>query len=120
MAHRVPTRRASAFGRGHRATHLERAGIVTSRRSAQRRIYALESGALRELARLLNQLADTTDAHSGDREAFDQYVATVAAETRAADRERWADECVFTFRRTLPAPRETLWRYVTEPALLSE
>lgn len=98
---------------------LDRAGIVTSQRSAQRRIYALEPRPLRELARVLNELADTVDENRGDRDAFDQYFATVATETLAADRERWADERVFTFRRTLAVPRETVWRYVTDAQLLA-
>src|SRR3954454_1176966 len=41
---------------------LERAGVVVSQRSGQRRIYALRSEPLRELAAELGRLADTAQA----------------------------------------------------------
>lgn len=40
---------------------LERAGVVTSQRSGQRRIYALKAEPLRELAAALVRLADRAD-----------------------------------------------------------
>ncbi|WP_436889154.1 metalloregulator ArsR/SmtB family transcription factor [Nocardiopsis dassonvillei] len=95
---------------------LERAGLVASHRSGNRRIYALEPGPLRELAELLGGLADSAQENRG---AFDAYTSSLAAEARAADREHWADERVFSFRRLLAAPRETVWRHLTEPDLLA-
>ena len=44
---------------------LERAGIVSSQRSGQRRIYSLRSAPLRELAAALSGLADTADQVGG-------------------------------------------------------
>src|SRR5690606_41578217 len=52
---------------------LERAGVVTSHRSGQRRIYALEPGPLRDLAAALNGLAATADRSDGPRETYDRY-----------------------------------------------
>ncbi|WP_159063079.1 ArsR/SmtB family transcription factor, partial [Streptomyces scabiei] len=40
---------------------LERAGLVTSQRTGQRRIYALQPGPLRELAAALGRLADSAE-----------------------------------------------------------
>ncbi|MCP9964481.1 ArsR/SmtB family transcription factor [Actinomadura madurae] len=40
---------------------LERAGVVTSQRSGQRRVYALQAAPLRDLAAALGRLADTAD-----------------------------------------------------------
>lgn len=95
---------------------LERAGLVASHRTGNRRIYALEPGPLRELADLLGGLAEQAREHRG---SFDAYTASLAAETRAADRDRWADERTFSFARVLNAPRETVWRHLTEPHLLA-
>src|SRR4051794_28680233 len=61
---------------------LERAGVVTSQRSGQRRIYALRSAPLRELATELGRLADTADA--GGRETVDRYGRNLDAERLAA------------------------------------
>lgn len=99
---------------------LDRAGIVVSRRAAQRRIYALEPEPLRDLARRLTELAEAVEAHRAAREAYDRYFMNVAAETLAADRDHWADERVFTFRRTLAADRATVWRYVTDAGLMAD
>ncbi|MFI7149684.1 ArsR/SmtB family transcription factor [Nonomuraea sp. NPDC050022] len=46
---------------------LERAGVVTSQRTGQRRIYALRPTPLRDLAALLNRIADTADQAGGPR-----------------------------------------------------
>ena len=92
---------------------LEKAGLVVSQRSGQRRIYALENEPLRELATLIGGLAETVEQNRGDRETFDAYAMSMAAEILAADRERWADDRVFTFRRTLAAPRDQVWRHLT-------
>ncbi|MFF1671144.1 metalloregulator ArsR/SmtB family transcription factor [Nocardiopsis flavescens] len=95
---------------------LERVGLVSSYRVGNRRIYALEPGPLGELGGLLGGLAERAREHRG---AFDAHAAAVAAETRAADRERWADERAFAFERVLPAPRAAVWRHLTEPVLLA-
>ena len=99
---------------------LERAGLVIARRSGQRRIYALQTQALQAVIAELGRVADLADANRGDRDAFDQYFATVEAETLAADRNRWADEREYVFRRTLAASRDTVWSHLTQPALLPE
>src|SRR3954462_8592407 len=49
---------------------LERAGLVTSPRPGQRRIYALRPAPLRDLAAELLRLADATD---GPRETHERY-----------------------------------------------
>ncbi len=99
---------------------LERAGLVIARRSGQRRIYALQTHALHAVIVELGRVADLADANRGGRDAFDQYFAMVEAETLTADREGWADPREYVFRRTLAASRDTVWRHLTEPALLAE
>ena len=96
---------------------LEKAGLVVSQRSGQRRIYALEAEPLRELATLIGGLAEKVEQNRGDRETFDRYAMSMAAEILAADRERWADDRVFTFHRVLAAPRDRVWRHLTDPDL---
>jgi uncharacterized protein YndB with AHSA1/START domain len=97
---------------------LERAGVVTSRRTGTRRIYALEPGALRDLATVLNGLADTADHAGGSRETLDRMEVSVQAERLAADDEGWADGRTFTFQRSLAARPDEVWRHLTEPDLL--
>jgi DNA-binding transcriptional ArsR family regulator len=70
---------------------LERAGLVTSQRTGQRRIYALQSDPLRELAAALNRLADATDLLGGARESFDRHGISLDAERLAAEEAGWAD-----------------------------
>lgn len=96
---------------------LEKAGLVVSQRSGQRRIYALEPEALRELATSISGLVETVEQNRGDQETFGRYSMSVAAETLSADRERWADDRVFTFHRVLAAPRRRVWRHLTDPEL---
>ncbi|WP_043626507.1 metalloregulator ArsR/SmtB family transcription factor [Nonomuraea candida] len=98
---------------------LERAGVVTSQRSGQHRIYALRPGPLRELALALNRLADTADRAGGPKETFDRYGASLEAERRAAEADRWADGRSFGFARSLAAPGELVWRHLTEEPLLA-
>jgi uncharacterized protein YndB with AHSA1/START domain/DNA-binding transcriptional ArsR family regulator len=98
---------------------LERAGLVTGRRSAQRRYYLLDPEPLRALAAALTGLADTVEANQADFDSLDEYVATVDAERLAADRPRWADERTFEFDRRIQAPREVAWRYLTQTDLLA-
>src|SRR3954463_14037389 len=52
---------------------LERAGVVTSRRAGQRRIYALQPEPLRALAAELVKLADAVDRAGGASETFERY-----------------------------------------------
>ncbi|WP_436771924.1 metalloregulator ArsR/SmtB family transcription factor [Yinghuangia sp. YIM S09857] len=98
---------------------LERAGVVTSRRTGQRRIYALRPGPLRDLAEALGRLAETAERPEGARETYERYGRSLDAERRAAAVPGWADDRSFTFRRSLPAPPEAVWRHLTEPALLA-
>ena len=99
---------------------LERAGLVSSQRSGQRRIYSLRSAPLRELAAALSGLADTADRVGGPQETFDRYGLTVEAERLAAEDSGWADGCTFHFRRSLAARPEAVWRHLTEPQLLAD
>jgi len=98
---------------------LERAGLVTSRRSAQRRYYVLAAEPLRALAARLLALADTVDAHRAEFDSLEEYVAAVDVERRAADRPGWADDRTFEFHRSLPAGRDVVWEYLTRPELLA-
>ncbi|HEX5090791.1 MAG TPA: metalloregulator ArsR/SmtB family transcription factor [Nocardioides sp.] len=97
---------------------LERAGIVGSQRSGQRRIYALRAEPLRALATELGRLADSADALGGAREAFDRYGLQLEAERLAAQRDGWADDRSFDFDRALAAPPEVVWRHLTDVSLL--
>ena len=98
---------------------LERAGIVSSQRSGQRRIYSLRSAPLRELAAALSALADTTDQPGGATETFEQYGLSMQAERLAAQDAGWADGRTFEFQRSLAAPPELVWRHLTEPDLVA-
>ncbi|TDB78711.1 metalloregulator ArsR/SmtB family transcription factor [Actinomadura sp. KC216] len=98
---------------------LERAGVVTSQRNGQRRLYTLRPGPLRDLAATLNRLADTADRPGGPHETYDRHAASLDAERRAAQEPGWADGRSFGFRRTLAAPPEPVWHHLTEPALLT-
>ncbi|MFI0451395.1 metalloregulator ArsR/SmtB family transcription factor [Actinomadura sp. 6N118] len=98
---------------------LERAGIVTSQRTGQRRIYALRPGALRDLAAALNRLADTADQAGGSRTTYDRYAASLHTERLAADEPGWADDRSFRFHRSLTVRPELVWRYLTETSLLT-
>jgi uncharacterized protein YndB with AHSA1/START domain/DNA-binding transcriptional ArsR family regulator len=99
---------------------LERAGVVASQRSGQRRVYALEPGPLRDLAAELNRLADTADGAGGARETFDRYGRGLRAERGAAQQPGWADDRSFTFHRSLAGSPEQVWRHLTEPSLLTQ
>ncbi|MFI6873973.1 metalloregulator ArsR/SmtB family transcription factor [Streptomyces sp. NPDC050400] len=98
---------------------LERAGVVTSQRTGQRRIYALESAPLRELATALRRLAEAADRDGGPRAAFDRYGAELRAERLAAAAPGWADGRSFRFRRSLAGDPESVWRHLTEASLLA-
>ncbi len=98
---------------------LERAGLVTGRRSAQRRYSVLDPGPLRTLAAALTELADTVEANRAEFDSLDEYVATVDAERAAADRHQWADGRLFEFSRRIAAPRETVWAHLTRADLLA-
>lgn len=96
---------------------LERAGVAVSRRSGQRRIYALEPEALRSLSAEIQRVAELA---SQSRTSFDQHSAAIDAETLSADRPRWADGREYVFRRALPVAASIVWRHLTEPTLLSQ
>ncbi|MGA5760369.1 metalloregulator ArsR/SmtB family transcription factor [Nonomuraea bangladeshensis] len=99
--------------------NLERAGLVTSQRSGQRRVYALRAGPLRELAAALTRLADTADQAGGSRETYDRYGLNLQAERLAAREPGWADGRSFTFHRSLAGSPEEVWRHLTEAGLLA-
>ncbi|MFI5571242.1 metalloregulator ArsR/SmtB family transcription factor [Streptomyces sp. NPDC051740] len=98
---------------------LERAGIVTSQRTGQRRIYALQPAPLRDLATALNRLADTADQIGGSRATYDRYELSLRAERLAAEESGWADGRSFRFHRSLPGSPELVWRHLTEASLLA-
>ncbi|WP_055602380.1 metalloregulator ArsR/SmtB family transcription factor [Streptomyces aureus] len=98
---------------------LERAGVVTSQRSGQRRVYALRPGPLRELAATLGRLADTTDRAGGSHETYDRHGLGLASERLAAEAPGWADERSFRFHRSLTGDPGEVWRHLTETALLA-
>ncbi|GAA3026590.1 metalloregulator ArsR/SmtB family transcription factor [Streptosporangium longisporum] len=98
---------------------LERAGVVTSQRIGQRRIYALRPGPLRELAAALSRLADTADHAGGARETYDRYGLSLHAERLAAKEPGWADGRSFRFLRSLAGRPELVWRHLTEASLLA-
>ncbi|GAB2581981.1 metalloregulator ArsR/SmtB family transcription factor [Streptomyces capparidis] len=98
---------------------LERAGVVTSQRTGQRRVYALRPAALRELAAALDRLADTADRDGGPHATFDRYGLSLRAERLAAAEPGWADGRSFGFRRSLAGRPELVWRHLTEASLLA-
>ncbi|MFI7610296.1 metalloregulator ArsR/SmtB family transcription factor [Nonomuraea terrae] len=98
---------------------LERAGVVVSQRTGQRRVYALQPGSLRDLAAALNRLADTADRDGGPRETYDRYGAGLHAERHAAQEPGWADGRAFRFRRSLTGPPELIWHHLTDASPLA-
>ncbi|MCO1657603.1 metalloregulator ArsR/SmtB family transcription factor [Pseudonocardia humida] len=98
---------------------LERAGAVTSERIGQRRVYALRTAALRDLAAALSLLADTAEQVGGPQETHERYGRSLRAERLAAAAPGWADGRSFRFVRSLPAGPERVWRHLTEAALLA-
>jgi uncharacterized protein YndB with AHSA1/START domain len=95
---------------------LERAGLVTSQRSGQRRVYALQPRPLLDLASALGRLAaDAVD----NRETFDEYGATQRSEREAAAEDGWADGRSFRFSRQFAADTGLVWRHLTEADLLA-
>ncbi|WP_030185494.1 metalloregulator ArsR/SmtB family transcription factor [Streptomyces sp. NRRL S-813] len=98
---------------------LERAGVVTSQRTGQRRIYALRPGPLRDLAAALSRIADTAEQVSGPRATYDRYERGLHAERLAAKESGWADDRSFTFHRSLTGRPELVWRHLTEAVLLA-
>lgn len=98
---------------------LERAGVVTSQRTGQRRIYALRSAPLRDLAAALSRLADVAEQGGGSRETYDRYGLSLQAERLAAEEAGWADGRTFRFLRSLEGPPDLVWRHLTETPLLA-
>ena len=97
---------------------LERAGIVTSQRTGQRRVYALRTAPLRDLAAALSRLADTADQLGGARETYDRHGLSLHAERLAAEEHGWADGRSFRFLRSLTGRPEQVWRHLTDTSLL--
>ncbi len=98
---------------------LERAGVVISQRTGQRRVYALRPAPLRELAATLSRLADGVTQPDGPRATYDHHGASLDAERAAAGEPGWADGRSFRFHRPLAGCPELVWRHLTDPALLS-
>ncbi|MFJ4715186.1 metalloregulator ArsR/SmtB family transcription factor [Streptomyces sp. NPDC088785] len=101
---------------------LERAGIVTSRRTGSRRVYALRPGPLRDLAAVLGRLADAAAPADGappPYDTYEKYTREVEAQRAAAGGPGWADGRTFLFRRTLAGRPEQVWAHLTEPSLLA-
>ncbi|MEV0236473.1 metalloregulator ArsR/SmtB family transcription factor [Nonomuraea sp. NPDC050786] len=98
---------------------LERAGVVTSQRTGQRRVYALRSAPLRHLAAELSRLADTAEQAGGPRETYDRYGLSLQVERLAAEVPGWADGRAFRFLRSLTQRPEVVWRHLTETPLLT-
>ena len=98
---------------------LERAGVVISQRTGQRRVYALRPGPLRELAAALSRLADTADQAGGPRETYVRYGLSLHTERLAAKEPGWADGRSFRFLRSLTGHPELVWRHLTEASLLA-
>ncbi|WP_425578368.1 metalloregulator ArsR/SmtB family transcription factor [Streptomyces albiaxialis] len=98
---------------------LERAGVVTSQRSGQRRVYALRPGPLRDLAAELTRLAEAAERPDGPRATFERYGAGLREERAAAEEPGWADGRTFAFHRSLAGSPALVWRHLTEPGLLA-
>ncbi|MBY6307196.1 metalloregulator ArsR/SmtB family transcription factor [Streptomyces clavuligerus] len=100
---------------------LERAGVVTSQRSGQRRVYTLRPAVLRELAAELDRLADAADRATGAGTAHDRYGLSLHTERSTAREagEGWADGRSFRFLRPLAAGIGPVWRHLTESPLLA-
>jgi uncharacterized protein YndB with AHSA1/START domain/DNA-binding transcriptional ArsR family regulator len=98
---------------------LARAGLVSVHPLGQRRVYAIETGPLQALVGRLRELAQTSEAHAGERDVIARYRAAIEAESAIADADRWADGRTFSFERRLAAPRGVVWRHWVEPDLLA-
>lgn len=98
---------------------LERAGVVTSRRTGQRRVYALRPDSLREVAAALVRIADMADEGVGPHTAYDRYGVSLDAERLKAEGQGWADGRSFRFLRHLAGPPERVWRHLTDEPLLA-
>ncbi|MFI5621780.1 metalloregulator ArsR/SmtB family transcription factor [Streptomyces sp. NPDC051567] len=98
---------------------LERAGLVSSQRAGQRRVYALRPDVLRDLAAALGRLADTAERPGGPHATYDHYGLSLHAERLAAEEPGWADDRSFQFLRPLPVRPELVWRHLTQAPSLA-
>ncbi|SDX29555.1 Uncharacterized conserved protein YndB, AHSA1/START domain [Saccharopolyspora shandongensis] len=98
---------------------LARAGLVAVFPLGQRRVYAVETAPLGELAGRLRELVEAAEAHEGERDVIARYRAAIEAESAVAERDRWADDRAFSFERVLTAPRDAVWRHWADPGLLA-
>ncbi|MYW69444.1 metalloregulator ArsR/SmtB family transcription factor [Streptomyces sp. SID8379] len=99
---------------------LERAGVVSSRREGQRRIYTLRPDPLRELAEALSRLADSVEQADGASATHEEYGLGVEAERLAARSQGWADGRSFHFRRSVAGNTAALWAHLTQASLLAQ
>jgi uncharacterized protein YndB with AHSA1/START domain/DNA-binding transcriptional ArsR family regulator len=89
---------------------LSRAGLVTVHPLGQRRVCALERAAFAQLRDDLGALAREDRRHA----VLDEYRRAVEAERAAAAADPgWAAGRTARIARTLPAPPQTVWRYLT-------
>ncbi|GAA1687797.1 metalloregulator ArsR/SmtB family transcription factor [Glycomyces endophyticus] len=95
---------------------LERAGLVASQRSGQRRIYALRPGPIRDAAAALTALADAAETAGA---AFDRHGLAMGAERLAAAAPGWADGREFHFDRALDGAPDAVWHQLTDTARLA-
>src|SRR3954447_22886480 len=93
---------------------LERADVVTSQRTGQRRVYALRGAPLRDLAAALSGLADAADQVGGPDTTFERHGISVRTKRLAADEPGWADGRSFRFLRSLQGRPDLIWRHLTE------
>jgi len=98
---------------------LEHAGVVTSQRNGQRRVYALRSEPLRNLARVLTELADFAERVDGPQETYDRYGRNLDKERLSAQNPGWADGRTFTFARSLASTPSRVWGYLTDESSLA-
>src|SRR3954469_16461259 len=98
---------------------LERAGVVTSQRTGQRRVYALRSGPLRDLAAALGRLADTADKADGPRAAYDRQGLRLHAERLAGGGAGGGGGPSLRVVSSRAGRPELAWRHLTETALLA-
>lgn len=96
---------------------LERAGVVASERTGQRRIYALQPDALRGLAAELTRLADAAEQAGA---TYERYRLSMGAERLAADKRGWADGRELRFTRSLSAAPGAVWPHLTDAGLLEQ
>ncbi|WP_067687169.1 metalloregulator ArsR/SmtB family transcription factor [Nocardia jejuensis] len=97
---------------------LAKAGLVTVFPLGQRRVYAIECEPLLRFAHRLQQLVDSAESHSAERDALTRYRASIESDSAHAAADRWADGRTFSFERLVAVRPETVWHYWTDSTLL--